>query len=59
VLVHAEPLDWINAANLTLLAELRRRARHAVDWGSLTAAGIVQMLDDFEAARVGQMARHH
>jgi hypothetical protein len=29
---------------------LRRRAPHAIDWAGLTAAGVVQMLDNFEAA---------
>jgi len=59
VLVQDEPVGWVNIANLTLLGKLRRRAPEAVDWAGLTAAGIVQMLDDFEAARDSQTARHH
>jgi hypothetical protein len=50
VLIQDEPPGWVNTANLTLLGELRRRAPEAIDWAGLTAAGIVQMLDDFEAA---------
>ena len=49
VLIRAEPRRWVNTPNLTLLGELRRRAPHAIDWAGLTAAGVVQMLDDFEA----------
>jgi len=58
VLIQDEPPGWVNAANLTLVGELRRRAE-AIDWAGLTAAGIVQMLDAFEAARASQTARHH
>jgi hypothetical protein len=32
VLVQDGPQQWINTANLTLLAELRRRATEAIDW---------------------------
>lgn len=35
VLVQAEPQQWVNAANLMPLAELRRRAPHAIDWSPL------------------------
>jgi hypothetical protein len=55
----AEPPGRVNTANLVLLGELRRRAPEAIDWGSLAAAGVVQMLDAFEAARASQTARHH
>jgi len=48
---------WVNAANLTLLGELRRPAE-AIEWAGLTATGIVQMLDAFEAAQASQTARH-
>jgi hypothetical protein len=34
-----------------LLGELRRRAPEAIDWAGLADAGVVQMLDDFEAAQ--------
>jgi hypothetical protein len=40
-----------------LLAELRRRAPAAIDRGSLSAAGVVQMLDDFEVAQEARPAR--
>jgi hypothetical protein len=33
-------------------------APEAIDWAGLAAAGIVQMLDDFEAARESRPARH-
>jgi hypothetical protein len=59
VLVQAEPVGWVNTANLVLLGALRRAAPRAIDWAGLTAAGVVQMLDDFEAARASQTARHH
>jgi hypothetical protein len=49
VLVQDEPVGWVNTANLALLGELRRRAPHAIDWGGLTAAGVVNQLDAFEA----------
>jgi hypothetical protein len=42
----------------TLLGELRRRAPHAIDWAGLTAAGIVQMLDAFEAMQESRSVRH-
>jgi hypothetical protein len=38
---------------------LRRRAPEAIDWAGLTAAGIVQMLDAFEAAQEARSARQH
>jgi hypothetical protein len=59
VLIQDEPAGWVDIANMTLLGELRWRAPEAIDWAGLTAAGIVQMLDDFEAARASQTARHH
>lgn len=46
---------WINAANLTLLGEMRRRAPDAVDWGPLLASGVVDTLDAFENWRDGQV----
>jgi hypothetical protein len=57
VLIQDEPAGW--TANLTLLGALRRRAPDAIDWGPLFAAGVVQMLDDFEAARESRAARRH
>jgi hypothetical protein len=46
--VQAEPQQWVNTANLTLLSALRRLAPHAIDW---TAMGsVVPVLDAFEAA---------
>jgi len=41
------------------MAVLQNRAPQAIDWAGLMAAGIVQMLDDFEAARDSKTARHH
>jgi hypothetical protein len=49
MLLQDEPQQWVNTANLTLLAELRRQAAHAVDWSQLRA--LVPLLDAFEAAR--------
>jgi hypothetical protein len=45
-------------SNLTLLGELRRRAPEVIDWAGPTAAGVVQMLDAFEAAQEA-LARCH
>jgi hypothetical protein len=59
VLVQDGPVGWVNAASLTLLGELRRRAPHAIDWGRLFAGGVVQMLDDFEAHMESKTARRH
>jgi hypothetical protein len=59
VLVQDEPTGWVNTANLILLGELRRRAPHAIDWAGLTAAGVVQMLDAFEAAQRCRATRQH
>jgi len=42
--------SWVNAVNLMLLAELRRWAPDAIDWGALFASGLIDMLDAFEAA---------
>jgi hypothetical protein len=57
VLIQDEPVGWVNTASLVLLGELRRRAPHAIDW---TAMGdVVPILDEFEAARASQTARHH
>jgi hypothetical protein len=50
---------WLSAASLILLGELRRRAPEAIDWTGLAAAGVVQMLDAFGAARASQTVRHH
>lgn len=38
--------DPYSAGNLSVLAELRRRPPHAMDWATLSDAGVVQMLDD-------------
>jgi hypothetical protein len=59
VLVQDGPVGWVNTANLMLLGELRRRAPHAIDWAGLTDAGVVQMLDAFEAAQESRSARRH
>jgi len=59
VRIQAEPVGWVNSANLTLLGALRRRAPEAIDWAQLTAAGVVAQLDAFEAARASQTAGHH
>jgi hypothetical protein len=40
---------WLSAASLMLLAELRRRAPHAIDWTAMR--NVVSVLDAFEAAR--------
>ncbi len=47
VLIQAEPQLWVNTANLTLLAELRRRAPQAIDWTGMQ--DVVPLLDAFEA----------
>jgi hypothetical protein len=59
VLIQDEPVGWINTANLVLLGELRRRAPAAIDWAGLTEAGVVQMLDEFEATWDSGMASRH
>jgi CBS domain-containing protein len=59
VLIQDEPPGWVNTANLILLGELRRRAPAAIDWAGLTEAGVVQMLDEFEATRDSGMASRH
>ena len=41
--------DWAHGVTVTL-GELRRRAPRSINWGPLMAAGVVEMLDDFEAA---------
>jgi hypothetical protein len=56
VLIQDERPGWVNTANLVLLGELRRRAPHAIDWGRLTAAGIVQMLDPRPRAGIDRRA---
>ena len=57
MLVQDGPAGWVNTANLTLLAELRRRAPQAIDW---TAMGdIVPVLDDFKAHMESKTARRH
>lgn len=53
MLLQDRPQDWVNTANLVLLAELRRRAPRAIDWAPLFATGVVDALDAFEAARDG------
>jgi hypothetical protein len=40
-LIQDEPPGWVNIANLTLLAELRRRAPAAIDW---TVADVTPLL---------------
>jgi hypothetical protein len=57
VLVQDVPQHWVYIINVTLLGELRRRPPHAVNWPGLTAAGVVQKRDDFEAARDSRIAR--
>jgi hypothetical protein len=54
-----EPVRWLNSAKRGLRGELRRRAPEAIDWAGLTAAGVVQMLDDFEAHIESKTARRH
>jgi hypothetical protein len=46
---------WVTAANLMLLAELRRRAPHAIDW--TTMGDVVPLLDAFEAAMDSKIVR--
>jgi hypothetical protein len=40
-----------------LLAELRRRAPHAIDWTAMR--GVVLLLDAFAAAMGSKIARRH
>jgi hypothetical protein len=49
VQIQDEPVGWVNTANLTLLAELRRRAPEAIDWAGMQ--DVVPLLDAFEAAQ--------
>jgi hypothetical protein len=56
-LVQALPEQWINAANLTLLAALRRSAPQAIDWTEMQ--DIVPTLDAFEEAMASKTARRH
>jgi hypothetical protein len=58
MLIQDEPPDWVNTANFTLLGELRRQAPEAIDWAGLSVAGIVEMLDAFEAAQEALARRH-
>jgi hypothetical protein len=56
-LVQEHSEQWVNAASLVLLGELRRRAPEAIDW---TAMGdVVPMLDAFEAAIDSRAAHRH
>jgi hypothetical protein len=55
--VQALPEQWINAANLTLLAALRRSAPQAIDWTEMQ--DIVPTLDAFEEAMASKTARRH
>ncbi len=55
--VQAEPQLWVNTANLTLLAALRRRAPHAIDWAG--TQDVVLVLDAFEAALDSRAAHRH
>jgi hypothetical protein len=57
VLLQDEPAGWVNTANLTLLAELRRRVPEAIDWAGMS--DVVPLLDAFEAAMESKAARHH
>jgi hypothetical protein len=59
VLVQDVPQHWVYIINMTLLGELRRRPPDAVNWPGLTAAGVAQKRDDFEAAWDSQIARRH
>ena len=54
MLLQDGPANWVNAANLTLLAELRRRAPHSIDWPEV--GDVVPLLDAFEVARDSRMA---
>ncbi len=49
VLVQDGAQAWVNTANLTLFAELRRRAPHAIDWARMQ--DLVPVLDAFETGR--------
>jgi hypothetical protein len=49
VVLRDEPRQWINSANLTLLAELRRRAPQAIDWAAM--GDVVLVLDAFDKLR--------
>jgi hypothetical protein len=57
-LVQDLPEQWVSAADLVLLGELRRRAPEAIDWAGLTEAGVVAELDAFEAAQEAAPRRH-
>jgi hypothetical protein len=60
VLLQDDPqlwVRWVNGANLLLLAELRRRAPHAIDWAGMP--DVVPVLDAFEAHMAGKTARRH
>jgi len=52
------PRGLVNTANLTLLGELRRRPRQAIDWGPMFA-GVVNMLDAFEVTPCGPVFHRH
>jgi hypothetical protein len=47
VLIQGSPQQWVNNANPTVLAELRRRAPDEIDW----TRDVVPVLDAFEAAQ--------
>jgi hypothetical protein len=48
---------WVNAASLTLLAALRRRAPDSIDWAGMS--DVIPILDEFEAARDSRAAHRH
>jgi len=56
-LIQDEPAGWVNAANLTLLGELRRRAPEAIDWARMP--DVIPVLDAFEAHLDLETARRH
>jgi len=56
-LVQDLPEQWINAASLTLLSALRRRAPQAIDWAGM--GDVMPVLDAFEAAMESKTARRH
>jgi hypothetical protein len=52
----ARPEAWFLTAET---CELVEPLREAIDWERLTGAGMVQMLDEFEATRDSEMASRH
>jgi hypothetical protein len=51
------PEQWINAANLTLRAALRRHAPHAINWSGMK--DIIPLLDEFESHMATKASRRH